>query len=310
MATEDREDPKKIRNGRSGFSKCQVVLLIVGAQALAKVLEKGFELSKQSEVKEAAVITAAIETTSAVAIENKEWPPGGVDWETGEDVAERAMNKNPPREDETVSNKPQPFLSNNATFNESKLFHKWLDGLHGIEIGSSAHNGFGLDTLNVDFTSDKTVFAEEQIRHTGVYRRVDIISPGNRLPFPPSSVDFVVSSHAVEHFHDPIGFMCEAARVVKSGGYIASILPLHGAHPPDKERNRTLLSDLIYRHHHPIDPLLDDHHHWQVWMAEDMIEMCRYMNLNVVAWQEKDDKVGNGFSVIVLVPENKFDINC
>mmetsp|Transcript_48990 Transcript_48990/g.54564 ORF Transcript_48990/g.54564 Transcript_48990/m.54564 type:complete len:95 (-) Transcript_48990:40-324(-) len=94
--------------------------------------------------------------------------------------------------------------------------------------------------------------------------------------------------------------MCEAARVVQSGGYIASIVPLHGAHPPDRKRNRTLLKDVVYRHDHPIDPSLDDHHHWQVWMVEEMIE----------ASNKKDDKVGNGFSVIVKVPENKFDINC
>ena len=33
-------------------------------------------------------------------------------------------------------------------FKESALAHKYLDGLKGLEIGASAHNPFGLDTVN------------------------------------------------------------------------------------------------------------------------------------------------------------------
>jgi len=239
------------------------------------------------------------------------WPPGGVEWETGAAAVERAKNQNPPRHDETTSNHPLPFTKGKHHFKESRLFHQWLDGLTGIEIGSSAHNGFGLNTLNVDFSSDlDRVFKQSEIKNTGFARRVDIVSPGTQLPFGDSSLDFVVSSHAVEHLYDPIGFVCEATRVVKSGGYIASILPRHGAHLPDKKRARTTLDDLIYRHNHPIDPAKDDHRHWQVWMVEEMIEMYEYMNMKVVAHQATDDKVGNGFSTIAVVPDNKFEINC
>lgn len=247
----------------------------------------------------------------AAKTETREWPPGGVAWETGEAAVEKARNKSPPHEGETMSNHPVPFLTGEATFGESSLFHKWLDGLNGIEIGSSAHNGFGLNTRNVDFSGEPdNTYKKREIEVSGKFRRVDIVAPGNQLPFGTSSVDFVLSSHAVEHFHDPIGFMCEAARVVRPGGFIASILPLHGAHPPDLERERTTLEDLKYRHTHPIDPKEDDHRHWQVWMVEQMTEMYAYMNMKVVAFQPKDDKVGNGFSVIVEVPENKHQINC
>lgn len=37
-------------------------------------------------------------------------------------------------------------------FKESELAHKYLDGLSGVEIGGSAYNPFGLNTLNVDYT--------------------------------------------------------------------------------------------------------------------------------------------------------------
>lgn len=43
-------------------------------------------------------------------------------------------------------------------FQESALAHKLLDGLNGIEIGGSAHNSFGLNTRNVDYTKQMTPF--------------------------------------------------------------------------------------------------------------------------------------------------------
>ena len=42
-------------------------------------------------------------------------------------------------------------------FRENALAHKLLDGLRGIEIGSSAHNAFGLNTLNVNYTDDRSL---------------------------------------------------------------------------------------------------------------------------------------------------------
>src|SRR5690242_12882690 len=48
-------------------------------------------------------------------------------------------------------------------FKESKLAHQLLDGLRGIEIGASAQNPFGLNTLNVDYSDDYTsIFKEEE----------------------------------------------------------------------------------------------------------------------------------------------------
>mmetsp|Transcript_58247 Transcript_58247/g.62937 ORF Transcript_58247/g.62937 Transcript_58247/m.62937 type:complete len:109 (+) Transcript_58247:352-678(+) len=97
----------------------------------------------------------------AVAVsKKKEWPPGGVDWDTGEEAVKRSENKNPVLSNEIVSNKPQRFLFQKGwkRNKESALFHTWLGNLRGIEIGSSAHNGFGLNTLNVDFTSNMTIY--------------------------------------------------------------------------------------------------------------------------------------------------------
>ena len=184
------------------------------------------------------------------------------------------------------------------SFKESAMMHKWLDGLYGIEIGASSHNGFGLNTLNVDYTSEKTVFSEEQIKVAGVFRRVDIIAPGDDLPIRDHSVDFVISSHAIEHFYDPIGTICEWLRVVCEGGYVAIIAP-HKERTFDLDRPRTSLRELLERRQQPIDPAQDTHDHWTVWITQDFLNLCDYMGWKVVQYQDVDDKVGNGFSVLI-----------
>ena len=46
-------------------------------------------------------------------------------------------------------------------FPTSKLATKLLSGLSGIEIVGSAHNSFDLDTKNVDYTDEFTIFKDE-----------------------------------------------------------------------------------------------------------------------------------------------------
>ena len=107
-------------------------------------------------------------------------------------------------------------------FKESALAHQLLDGLEGLEIGGSAHNSFGLKTRNVDNTNELTCFKQEEIKLCGESLPVDIVSPGDQLPLEDNSVDFVVSSHVIEHFPDPIKAL---QRVVPSGE--TRRLPLH-----------------------------------------------------------------------------------
>jgi len=201
-------------------------------------------------------------------------------------------------------------------FPESKLAHKYLDGLKGIEIGGSAHNPFGLDTINVDYTDDmETVFKKEEFRLCGEKMPVDVVAEGDDLPFKDEEFDFVISSHVIEHFFDPIKAIKEWLRVIKPGGYIFTICPKQDADSLET-RPRTKLSELIDRHigvlkkeevnmktehdHSVItgEPF-NERGHWTVWSCEDMLELCKYMKLKVVDWQETDDKVGNGFTVVI-----------
>lgn len=182
---------------------------------------------------------------------------------------------------------------------ESALAHQLLDGLHGLEIGASAQNPFGLKTQNVDFSDDyQTVYKQEELMSTGTYAKVDIVASGDQLPVPDNSQDFVISSHVIEHFYDPIKAVKEWLRVVKEEGYVYIIAP-HKERTFDRLLPRTTLAELIDRHEHPNPPVPDHHGHYSVWITEDFLELCRHFGWKVIAVQDIDDKIGNGFTIVI-----------
>jgi len=184
----------------------------------------------------------------------------------------------------------------------SALANQLLTGLRGIEIGGSAHNCFNLNTLNIDYTDDyNTAFKQHEIKVTGGYLKVDIVSPGDDLPFKDNVWDFVINSHAVEHFYDPIKAIKEWLRVTKPGGYVFIIAP-HKERTFDRDRPRSTLAEIIDRHEHPNPPVPMNYDHHSVWITEDFIEICNYYGWPICAVQDVDDKVGNGFTVVIQKP--------
>jgi len=125
-------------------------------------------------------------------------------------------------------------------FRESALAHAYCHG-KGLEIGGAAHNPFGLDTLNVDM-SDRldTEFKLEEIKICGTALPVDVVAPGDDIPLPDESQDFVVSSHVLEHFPDPVKALLEWDRLLKPGGIIFAIIP-HNERTMDSDQPRTTL---------------------------------------------------------------------
>ena len=200
-------------------------------------------------------------------------------------------------------------------FKDSEIAHKYLDGLKGIEIGGSAHNPFHLDTINVDYTDDmETIYKKGEFELCGEKMPVDVIAYGDDLPFEDEEYDFVISSHVMEHFFDPIKALKEWYRVIKKGGYIFIIAPTHYS-LPGEIRPCTTLKELIDRHKGKIKPedvdmgnnvypptgekMGNDHGHFSVWDLADFLEICEYLKMNVVEKLEADDKVGNGFCVLI-----------
>lgn len=183
-------------------------------------------------------------------------------------------------------------------FKQSALAHRYLDGLSGIEIGGAAHNPFGLNTINVDRYGDMdTIYKNDEYKICGTKLKVDVVSHGDDLPFEAKSYDFIINSHVIEHFWDPIKAIKEWQRVARK--YIFMIVP-HKMRTFDRNRPITTLQELIDRHNGILvnDSGCSDTH-FSVWDTQAFLELCEYMNLNVVQYQDSDDKVGNGFTVVI-----------
>lgn len=188
-------------------------------------------------------------------------------------------------------------------FQESQLAHKYCVG-KGLEIGGSAHNPFGLNTMNVDFTDAMdTEFKKEETTNCGQSLPVDIVANGDDIPLPDRSQDFIVSSHVLEHFPNPIKALIEWDRLIRPGGVIFMIVP-HKDRTFDREQRRTPLQHLI-------NDFIDDTRdfdagrHYHFWVTEDIVQLVQWMIDSLdMQWElaelaDTDDKVGNGFAVVV-----------
>jgi SAM-dependent methyltransferase len=177
----------------------------------------------------------------------------------------------------------------------SKFVASYLTGLKGIEIGAASHNRFYLDAINVDrFASDDTVYKREERRMALRAAKVDIVAPGDAIPLDDNSYDFVFSSHVIEHFPDPLRALHEWVRVARR--YVVVIAP-HRDRTFDSERPLTTINELLERHRAGFAS--EEDRHWSVWSCESFIEMCDVAGLCVIDHQDPDDKIGNGFTVVI-----------
>jgi SAM-dependent methyltransferase len=178
---------------------------------------------------------------------------------------------------------------------DSKFVTGYLGGLRGVEIGAALHNSFFLDAINVDrYPGDQTVYKQLERRLSGGSARVDVVAPGDDLPFAANSYDFVFSSHVIEHFPDPIKALYEWSRVARR--YVVAIVP-HRDRTFDADRPLTSVDELAQRHREGFAS--EEDKHWSVWTCESFVEMCEAVGLRVIDHQDPDDKVGNGFTVII-----------
>jgi SAM-dependent methyltransferase len=178
---------------------------------------------------------------------------------------------------------------------KSVFVHRYLDGLKGIEIGAAAHNDFGIDALNVDRYDDMdSVYKEAELEACGRKRAVDVVAPGDELPFEDGSFDFVFTSHVIEHFPDPIRALKEWLRVARK--YVVVIAP-HRDRTFDKDRELTTVEKFARRHAEGFTS--EEDAHWSVWTRESFLEMCDHFGFQVVDSIDPDDKAGNGFAVVL-----------
>jgi len=178
---------------------------------------------------------------------------------------------------------------------DSKFVTRYLKGLKGIEIGASAHNRYWLDAINVDrWGEHDTIYKREERRLALRAAKVDVVAPGDELPFDDDSHDFVFSSHVVEHFPDPIRALLEWQRVARR--YVVVVAP-HKERTFDSDRQLTSVEELVERHRTGFQT--DEDAHWSVWTCESFVDMCERLGFRVVDHRDPDDKVGNGFVVVL-----------
>ena len=178
---------------------------------------------------------------------------------------------------------------------DSSFVTRYLTGLKGIEIGASSHNNYFLDAINVDRWGARDTPYKQEERMLALHAaKVDVVAPGDALPFDADAVDFVFSSHVLEHFPDPIRALLEWQRVARR--YVVAVVP-HRDRTFDADRDLTTVDELLERHRAGFRS--DEDRHWTVWTCESFLELCDRVGLVVVDHLDPDDKVGNGFAVVI-----------
>ena len=187
------------------------------------------------------------------------------------------------------------ILSHLLRRRDSSFVTHYLKGLTGIEIGASSHNNYFLDAINVDrWGATDTPYKQEERTLALHAAKVDVVAPGDALPFGDNAVDFVFSSHVLEHFPDPIRALLEWQRVARR--YVVAVVP-HRDRTFDADRDLTTADELLERHRTGFAS--DEDRHWTVWTCESFLELCDRIGLAVVDHLDPDDKVGNGFVVVI-----------
>jgi len=218
------------------------------------------------------------------------------------------------------------------------LIEKHLYGLNGIEIGASRRD-FGLRTQKGSYANVDIIDAETRAKEKGwsESRLVNILSPGDDLPFKDEVFDYVFNSHVLEHIFDPIKAVEEWLRVVKKGGIIFMVIP-HKERTFDKNRDLSPYQELIERNDQKISftdyvqrtkdnklkfesetdqdhhilikngevpdgwiryKTYDYRHHWTVWDTRSFLELCEKRNWNVLEYQDVAGYDLHEFTIII-----------
>lgn len=212
-------------------------------------------------------------------------------------MSERAKQALPPRVREAagLARFRVRLAWRNVRRNGSPFVTGYLGGLTGIEVGAASHNSFYLNAINVDreIGRDGPYKAHEH-RMTGRPARVDVVACGDVLPFRDVAADFVFASHVIEHFPDPIKALKEWFRVARR--YVVVVVP-HRDRTFDAERPVSTMEELVERHRTGLAS--NEDRHWSVWTYESFLDMCNALGLKIVDSQDPDDRVGNGFTVVL-----------
>ena len=98
----------------------------------------------------------------------------------------------------------------------------------------------------------------------------------------------------IEHLADPIRALQEWIRVARK--YVILVVP-HPDRTFDRGRELTTTAELLDRHER--GATAETEGHWSVWTHESFLGLCSDLGVEVVDSLDPDDKVGNGFMVVI-----------
>lgn len=194
--------------------------------------------------KKTAMATKLIADHTGYMLDNKGFPIGKTDFHTYSGEAKMKQNVDKPYPD--IDDRTHTPLKENHPYDiaEIKRLEEWLESKgtetesttvqqdilgayckgKGLDIGCGSVRKCHSDAIGVDLIPDSEI--------------VDIVHDGSDLwMFPDSELDYIVGCHSLEHFPNAIKTVDEWARIIKTGGHVAVIVP-DGELRPDSIRGK------------------------------------------------------------------------
>ena len=204
-----------------------------------------------------------------------------------------------------------------VVFPEHRLAHELLDGLHGLEIGAAAYNPFGLPARNVATRRAMTSMPRSSGRWGWSRLRVDIWAWATEFPCRIAArTSSSAQPRASSTCPNAIGAFLEWDRIVRDGGYVFMIVPAQGRAAAGRgSASSTPLEHFIecYRRGwtldtHPTDGVPGGRMgHYHTFTPDSLTDVVDWMRANglcdweLVAREDVDSKVGNGFTLVFRV---------
>jgi SAM-dependent methyltransferase len=203
-----------------------------------------------------------------------------------------------------------------------ELATQYLQG-KGIELGRGAHNPLapadcisvapcdGVRYVDERDLADYRVYAAEQQRHGRGVDQVDVVAEATDLPFAAGELDYVASSHVLEHLPAIFTAWLEWLRVLRPEGINFMIVPKRDALIEDSVRPITGLQAHVEAFARRVTPqsLLPElpwRTHYHVFTLQGLFDALNWFNQQglggywlLEAQEESDSNVGNGHTLVL-----------
>lgn len=127
--------------------------------------------------------------------------------------------------------------------NHGDFVPRWLRG-RGTEIGAFKSPIPGI----------RPVYVDKFDHYAGEKCLADLRGDANSLPFPDESLDYVATSHVLEHLANPIAALKEWCRVLRPGGIIYLVVP-DKKYTWDRTRATTTVEHLLEDYRRATSPV-------------------------------------------------------